>query len=160
MSRVQAADISAKDPVKLAKREVPWRYTFLNPLTVDLLAENVSQFLGNDSKMFAISIPEKLSQKLRNKKTDLEKKLFAKLPADIQKIIMSGGNSILLNPEKTVVFYYKKDDWCAWARPMVYSILPDLIMLEKLKLADAAALDGAMSCIRVWKLGNLDSLQP
>lgn len=31
------------------------------------------------------------------------------------------------------------------------------MLLKKLKLADLAALDGAISCIRVWKLGNLDA---
>jgi len=39
---------------------------------------------------------------------------------------------------------------------MTYAILEDLIMLRKMKLADLAALDGAVSYIRLWKLGSLD----
>jgi len=44
-----------------------------------------------------------------------------------------------------------------WAKPMIYAILDDVVMLEKMKLADMAALDGAISNIRLWKLGDLDN---
>ena len=52
--------------------------------------------------------------------------------------------------------YYKKDDWMLWSNPMIYAILDDIMMLEKMKLADIAALDGAISNIRLWKLGSLE----
>ena len=54
------------------------------------------------------------------------------------------------------MFYYKKDDWSNWANPLIYAILDDVIMLEKMRLADLSALDGAISNIRLWTLGNLD----
>ena len=54
------------------------------------------------------------------------------------------------------MFYYKKDDWRQWAHPMIYAILDDIVMLEKMRLADMSALDGAISNIRLWTLGNLD----
>ena len=54
------------------------------------------------------------------------------------------------------IFYYKKDDWQRWANPLVYAILDDIVMLEKMRLADMSALDGAISNIRLWTLGNLD----
>ena len=38
---------------------------------------------------------------------------------------------------------------------MTYACFKDLLLYEKLKLADQAALDGAISKIRVWKLGKL-----
>jgi hypothetical protein len=40
---------------------------------------------------------------------------------------------------------------------MIYAILDDIIMLEKMKLADISALDGAISNIRLWSLGDLDN---
>ena len=40
--------------------------------------------------------------------------------------------------------------------PLVYAILDDIVMLEKMRLADMSALDGAISNIRLWTLGNLD----
>ena len=54
------------------------------------------------------------------------------------------------------MLHYKKDDWQEWADPMTYACFGDLILYEKLKLADKAALDGAVNKIRVWKLGNLE----
>lgn len=44
-----------------------------------------------------------------------------------------------------------------WANPMIYAILDDIVMLEKMKLADMSALDGAISNIRLWKLGDIDN---
>ena len=41
------------------------------------------------------------------------------------------------------------------ANPLVYAILDDIVMLEKMRLADMSALDGAISNIRLWTLGNL-----
>jgi hypothetical protein len=61
-----------------------------------------------------------------------------------------------LDPQKTLVFHYKKDDWHRWAFPMIYSIMDDITVIEKLKLADMAALDGAISNIRIFKLGSLE----
>ena len=43
-----------------------------------------------------------------------------------------------------------------WANPMVNAIIDDIMMLEKMKLADMSALDGAISNIRLWRLGNLE----
>ena len=61
-----------------------------------------------------------------------------------------------MDPDKTFVYFYKKDDWQEWADPMTYSCFNDLILYERLKLADKTALDGAISKIRIFKLGSLD----
>ena len=81
---------------------------------------------------------------------------FSKLPPDLQKMVKEGKRQIPLDKDKIEVYYYKKDDWLVWANPMIYAILDDLIMLEKMKLADLAALDGAISQIRLWRVGSLD----
>ena len=62
----------------------------------------------------------------------------------------------LLDQYKTCVYHYKKDDWSSWSYPMIYSIMDDIFIIEKLKLADLAALDGAISNIRIFKLGSLE----
>jgi hypothetical protein len=77
-------------------------------------------------------------------------------PPDIKKSINKGENKIPLDPDRLCVFYYKKDDWLEWANPMIYAILDDIIMLEKMRLADLSALDGAISNTRLWTLGNLE----
>mgnify|MGYP006969349931 FL=1 len=52
--------------------------------------------------------------------------------------------------------HYKKDDWDTWAWPLIHAIFKDIILYDKLKLADMSALDGAISNIRIFKLGSLD----
>ena len=78
------------------------------------------------------------------------------LPPSVKNAIKSGERKIELDPERLSVHYYKKDDWQQWAYPLTYAILDDIIMLEKMKLADLSALDGAISNIRLWTVGSLD----
>jgi len=78
------------------------------------------------------------------------------LPKNIKQSLLNGERQIPLDNERLSVFYYKKDDWRQWANPMIYAILDDIIMLEKMRLADLSALDGAISNIRLWTLGNLE----
>jgi hypothetical protein len=158
MKRASAdPDMTTDQLVKIEKREVPWRYRFLSPLKVDVVADELSMFVGDDNYIFQIAISKTLASKIKNAKTPQEKALVARIPPEILKAVMSGNYSISLPPEKVRAFYYKKDDWDTWAKPMAHAILPDLQVLQKMKLADLAALDGAISCIRVWKLGNIEA---
>lgn len=65
-------------------------------------------------------------------------------------------NTRILPKDKTCVFYYKRDDWQNKPIPFLYPLIKHAIMLEKLNLADSAALDGAISAVRIFKLGNLE----
>lgn len=58
--------------------------------------------------------------------------------------------------DKTFVYYFKKDDWEVKPLPFLFPLIQHAIMLNKLSLADSAALDGAMSAIRIFKLGDLE----
>ncbi len=139
------------------KAEIPWSYTFFNPAAVDIVAEGLAPFAGK--KQYCLQLPPNFKAKLNTlmfKKEEAE--VFASLPADIKEAIKNNGVYIL-PPDKTVVFHYKKDDWQAWAHPMTYSIFDDIILLEKHKLADSTALDGAISNIRLWKLGHIGTDQ-
>ena len=40
---------------------------------------------------------------------------------------------------------------------MIYAILDDIMMLEKMKLADLAALDGTISQVRLWTVGDIEN---
>ncbi len=139
------------------KAEIPWTYTFLNPAVVDMVAETLACFAGK--KQYCLQLPANFKAKVNTltfKKEEAE--IYASLPADIKEAIKNGG-TYLLPPDKTLVFHYKKDDWQAWAQPMTYSIFDDIILLEKHKLADSTALDGAISNIRLWKLGHIGTSQ-
>jgi hypothetical protein len=152
LRRSVAADIELVDR-KYAKREIPWMYDFLNPLTIDVLNYYNGMFLGDPIYVLNLS---KTTYDTFTAADMSGKQTFSKLPPDIQAQIKQGKRQLRIDPETIEVIYYKKDDWLVWANPMLYAILDDLIMLEKMKLADIAALDGAISSIRLWNVGSLE----
>ena len=146
-----AADVKIQT-LKVSKREIPWSYDFLNPLAVDI-KNSGSEMIGKPEFVLNLS---KNSYEALVKTDNTPNTIFKTLPLDIQKRLKNGDRKIPLDPENVQMFYYKKDDWLLWANPMIYAILDDIIMLEKMKLADVAALDGAISNVRLWTVGDLD----
>jgi hypothetical protein len=154
-----AKDEVTLDKVKVNAREIPLKYRFINPLSVEIVASDLAQFVG----MPALGL--KISPKLRasvtqalaaeDKMAPTVKKMLAKIPKDVLEAIKRGDRVLPLDPDRISVSYYKKDDWALWADPLCYCILEDLLMLNQLKLADRSALDGAISNIRLWTLGIL-----
>jgi hypothetical protein len=138
---------------QVEKREIPWKYTFIDPVCVDVIGGSLSSFVGD--KTYSIVIPGTLRKIINSPKNDAERKIVDQLPAAIIEAAKT-KKPYLLDPSKTLVFHYKKDDWKTWAYPMIYSIMDDINVIEKLKLADLAALDGAISNIRIFKLGSLE----
>ena len=146
-----AADMKI-EPIKVLKREIPWSYDFLNPLAIDI-KNNGSYVVGKPEFLLNIS---KNSYEQLVKTDNSPNTIFKTLPLDIQKRLQAGDRKIPLDSDNVQMYYYKKDDWLLWANPMIYAILDDIIMLEKMKLADIAALDGAISNVRLWTVGDLD----
>jgi len=144
-----AADMKIEN-IDVTKREVPWKYDFLNPLAVDVKNVDASMFTGD------------LEYVLKVSKTTVNSLMMSgsgkrpSLPTEMMKRFAQGEREIPLDKDKVRMFHYKKDDWNLWANPMIYAILDDIIMLEKMKLADLAALDGAISNVRLWRIGDLD----
>ena len=151
LRRAAGADLEIKD-VKVNRREIPWTYDFLNPLAVDV-RDYGSQVIGKPEFVLNLS---KHTYETLVKSTNSNKTIFKTLPNDLQKRLRQGDRTIPLDENKVSFYHYKKDDWLLWANPMIYAILDDIIMLEKMKLADLAALDGAISNVRLWTVGDLD----
>lgn len=141
------------DKSSISKKEIPWIYTFLDPAYVESAAGALSSFVHD--KRYEVVLPSSIRKIINSPKTESEKIIVSNLPAYIIEAAKD-KNKYPLDPEKVSVFHYKKDDWQSWAFPMIYSIMDDIIVIEKLKLADMAALDGAISNIRIFKLGNLE----
>ena len=150
-----AADIIINDvdTINIEKREIPWKYTFIDPVYVDVAAGSLSSFVHN--KHYHLSLPPDLRKTINSPKSDLERKIVESLPQAILDAAKE-KKPYPLDPDKIMVYHYKKDDWQSWAFPMVYAIMDDINIIEKLKLADLAALDGAISNIRIFKLGSLE----
>lgn len=144
--------INSED-ITVEKREIPWIYTFLDAKIVDVSGASLSSFVRN--KTYTITIPAGLRKLINNPRTEEERSIISQLPPSIIEAAKD-KKPFPLDPQKTLVFHYKKDDWKIWAYPMIYSIMDDIAIVEKLKLADLSALDGAISNIRIFRLGSLE----
>jgi len=143
---------------KTTRREIPWKFDFLNPLSIEVVGNELATFVGQPQYALKVSkLVRGLAKRGLSGNSPFHRNLTAMLPPDILEAIKNGQTTVPLDPEKVSVYYYKKDDWLVWSNPMIYAILDDIIMLEKMKLADISALDGAISNIRLWSLGDLDN---
>lgn len=145
-----SSDIKVEVP-SAPENQIPWRYNFFNPLTVKMKDGELSLFMGRQNYTITTN---SFFDKFRA--GDLPHHVIETLPVNVKQAILKGQKDIPLDPERLSISYYKKDDWRQWANPMIYAILDDIVMLEKMRLADMSALDGAISNIRLWTLGNLD----
>lgn len=145
-----ANDIKVEIP-NMTANIIPWRYNFFNPLTTKMKDGQLSIFLG--APAYTINLGSFFD---RFTDGDVPADIINSLPDNLKQAIKSGQKEIPLDVDRLSVFHYKKDDWQQWANPMIYAILDDIIMLEKMRLADLSALDGAISNIRLWTLGNLE----
>jgi hypothetical protein len=125
-------------PIK--KREIPRQYVIHNPLAVEkrrgALVTDRPEFFINTSKLDGVA------------------NMFTGMKSTTQR--MNGAGLVQLDSSRVFDYYYKKDDWDTWAKPMVYSIMNEIMILDKVQLADISALDGAISNIRLWTLGSFE----
>jgi len=141
-----------KDMSKADRRIIPFRYDFLNPLTVDVDGDFSDIFGGK--KNYKIRISSKTKRAVETQKGNPE--FLKDLDPKTKRLILTGAEFIPLEPDRLSIYHYKKDDWSVWANPMIHAILDDITMMEKMKLADMSALDGAISNIRLWRIGSLE----
>lgn len=154
--RSQAADQPLVSPaVKLPPGEIPLRYSILDPRTLEVVGGELAALAGGPFR-YAIKLPLSLLQKIRHPKDDIERELIGRLPPGIVQEIRRGGSAIPLDVNKTAAIYYKKDDFQLWPRPLLYPLLDALGLYAKMKQADRAALDSAISSVRLWTLGSLE----
>lgn len=123
------------EPSFVKSKEIPLKYTF-HPPGIVRPKNNI-----NASKvLYEMDVPD---NKNNNTNPDMAGLLFT-------------GKTRDLPLEKTFVYYFKKDDWQVKPIPFLFPLIQSAIMIKKLALADSAALDGAISAVRIFKLGNLE----
>lgn len=147
--------VSAKKQYK-----IPLKYVVHSPLALKVFGGEIAGFLNQPYFQLKVSseIINGIYQLNANSGTLGKEKvsqLLSKLPKELKTIKQGNTGYIDLNQEELYPYYYKKDDGQIWAKPLVTSILVDLLLLAKMKLADTAALDGVISSIRLWNLGHL-----
>jgi hypothetical protein len=153
---------SEEDPEKVvvepepSRYVIPIRYDFLNPVNIWVAGAELATFVGKS--LYAMKINSKILTKISSPTNDIERELVKMIPKDIysQLVGQKSKQFLMLDPKSFKIFHYKKDDWQDLGEPLIFCIFSDLILLEKMKLADLSALDGVISQIRVWKLGNIE----
>jgi hypothetical protein len=150
LKRAAGADIDLEQ-ITVPEREIPWMYDFLNPVAIDVQDHGM---YAVGKPQYSLNISRYTHQALINSSQN-NKAVFKTLPKDLQERVIKGETKIPLG-DNTFFYHYKKDDWLLWANPMIYAILDDVRMLEKMKLADLAALDGTISQVRLWTVGDFD----
>lgn len=118
------------EPMNIDKREIPLKFVFLPP---DRVHPSRSYLLG-----------EKINYVYKDNRGGFQVK-------DENGVIIK-TEQIDLPENKTFVSYFKKDDWHQKPVPFLFPLIKHWIMINKLALADSAALDGAISNVRIWKL--------
>ena len=156
LKRGIAADVKVEKTKTIKPMEIPWEYVIYNPLAIEVYGSELAPYWGQKYFKYGIRIPEFIDKKLKNPEIEVYREFISKVPKEVTDLARKGGKVIPLDSDKITAIYYKKDDWQVWARPMIFAIMEDLIMLRKMKLADLSALDGAVSHIRMWRLGSLD----
>ena len=159
MSAKAAYDTKPFADPKVKKNVIPGKYIFHAPMTIEHLGAEASQFLGN--AVVAIKLPSSLTSKYGSGVNplvlkDIQTRLKRKVPEHLLPLVMQ-KKLLPLNVEDLSFYHYKKDDWDIWGKSMLNAIMSDLIMFEKLKLADKSALDGVISSVRVWTLGDMEN---
>lgn len=149
-------------PIKYEIRRIPFKFTFINPLSLQVIAPELAVFTGKLA--FGLRINNALRSAMSRAQFMFPnasyKEMMDLIPAPIAAAIQSGKTLVPLDNDNLSMYYYRKDDWDVWAKPMISAILEDLIMLEKMKLADISALNGAISNVRLWKLGKMEGDNP
>ena len=105
------ADMEVID-LKVNRREIPWKFDFLNPLSVEVIGNELATFVGQPQYALKVSkLVRGLAKRGLTQNTPHHKNLTAMLPPDILEAIKNGQIVVPLDPEKVSVYYYKKDDW-------------------------------------------------
>ncbi len=137
---------------------MPLKWVFYDPRQVVMVGGMLANFVGKP--IFALRINQQLrneiNQVYRLSEKEKDYKNFQEMIPDyVIKAINDNSLYFPLDQSKVAAYYYKKDDWSLWGKPLVRPILKDIKMLNKIKACDSAALDGAMSSVRLWKMGDL-----
>lgn len=153
--RSQGADKIVKTKVNLPSGEIPLAYTVLDPRWVEVIGGELVPFIGTKALQYGVRIPPHLVKRLKNP-NGIDTNLLSMVPVSVMQSATSAGSIVPLPQNKTATIFYKKDDFQIWAKPLLYPLLDHLKLYDKMMMADRAALDGAISQIRLWKLGSLE----
>jgi len=150
--------------VVASNRRIPGKYIFIDITSLSELYPEIGKF--TTKRTFVLSFAQGLVNSMshgmsakRYGQFDLAN-VIKYVPDELRKKMSENNGNIVFTSDDLRLSHYKKDDWDSWAKPLIYSILEPLTLLRKMHLADMSALDGAISNIRLWKVGYIDPTNP
>lgn len=153
-----ASDITVDTPPTV-RNEIPYAHIFKDPRNVKVIDKGFFHLSLQKPKL-GFPIPHEIVSKFNSQYKQENREFINKLPKPVKDALRNRKDHVEFDMEKIELYHYKKDDWDLWAKPLIYVILNDLARLEKTKLADMAALDGVVSQVRLWTVGNLEHKIP
>lgn len=139
----------------IGKRKIPWRYTLLNPLQMDVRG---TKYFGGQEWVFV------LDEETRNKTKDLKSTTNidflddteVNLPPEFKKRD-EGGGIIKLDQARLYTLHYMKSDHEDWADPMVWPVMNDIMYKNQLRAMDMSVANSVINAITIFKLGDIKS---
>ena len=118
--------------------EIPVKYILMNPF--DIVAEKATAF---KSGVYKKVLSDYELERLRDPKTEEDRKVFDSLDPEVKKKIKQGsfnrdGLQIELDPSKLIYSFYKKQDYEPFAIPFGFPVLEDINWKLELKKIDQA----------------------
>ena len=161
----------AEDELKksISEREIPWRYTLLNPFQMELRG---SKFFGDSRWVFVLD--EDTASKIKSNRlqyrskyidfldessiglppefADLSQRLTSEAPENEQNDLRVAD----LDQKRLWTMHYMKDDHEDWADPLLWPVMADVFYKNKLRQMDISVCDSVINAVTIFKLGNLE----
>jgi hypothetical protein len=140
-------------------REIPWRYTLLNPFQMDLRG---TKFFGQSRWVFILD--EKTATMVGNNKLSVRKSVIdfldqskINLPPEFKNLMGEGVKDVrVVNLDQTRLWtlHYMKDDHEDWADPMIWPVMHDIYYKNKMREMDISVCNSVINSITIFKLGD------
>jgi hypothetical protein len=140
-----------------SERQIPWRYTLLNPFQMDVIGD---KFFGQSRWVFILD--EETQKNMRKPKAeaiDFLDDTEVNLPPEFKELLDSnrdGGDDRIVNlkPENLWTMHYMKDDHEDWADPMLWPVMGDINYKNKLRQSDISVCNSIIKAITLFKIGD------
>jgi len=153
-------DVDKEKEKSAPLREIPWRYTLLNPFQMDLRGD---KFFGQSSWVFILD--QVTATQIRNgglstKKSSVDFLDESKinLPPEFRRLAGQGtGNDariVELDQARLWPLFYMKDDHEDWADPMIWPVMRDIDFKNKLRQMDISVCNSVINSITLFKIGD------
>jgi hypothetical protein len=140
---------------KPKKKIIPYAYQVLDVLSLDKIG---SDFFN--SAIYEYRISDEDWKTLKKKSVELsefDKKQISILKEALGEAAfkhLQNTGKLLIDPERLVMLYYKKDSYKRWANPMLWRVIDDLKFKALLRDMDISVAESVINTITIVALGD------